>query len=108
MWLCNDKKAWIITLVEEIDMPSLICSAGGLVPAKVHVYHCHIHLPMPVPGSEVEQVALENGKACNGFLRAAACAYQQLHLVRVAVECLVGVPFPSNPRRAAVLPVPRG
>lgn len=55
-------------------------------------------------GSEVEQVALENGKACNGFLRAAACAYQQLHMVRVTLDCLAGVPFPSIARQTLVTP----
>ena len=44
-------------------------------------------------GSEVEKVSLEYGNACNGFLRAASCAYQQLHMTRVTTDCLTEVPF---------------
>lgn len=44
-------------------------------------------------GSEMEREALGYGRACNGFLRAAACAYQQLHMARVTTDCLKDVPF---------------
>ena len=56
-------------------------------------------------GAEVEEAALEYGRACNGFLRAAACAYQQLYMRRVSTDCLAEVPFFPLPRSPPILPL---
>lgn len=43
----------------------------------------------------MDRDAMAYGRACNGFLRAAACAYQQMFLNHINVDCLIGVTFPS-------------